>query len=434
MLERYSRQAMVDNWSATTRYSLMLKIELLAAQAMVQQGVVPADAVERLTKLCPTVTFNPQRIDEIERTVKHDVIAFLTHVAEQIGDDARWLHLGLTSSDVIDTALAVQLMQAADLLLQGVDALADALKTQALAHKHTFCIGRSHGMHAEPTTFGIKLAGFYTETLRNRARLLQARQEVAVCALSGPVGTFSSVTPQTEAYVAQALGLVPELVSTQVIPRDRHAAFFATLALIASSLERLAVEIRHLQRSEVAEAEEPFTAGQKGSSAMPHKRNPVASENITGLCRLVRSMAMPAFENVALWHERDISHSSVERMIAPDATITLDFALHRMAGVVRAWQIYPQNMQKNLQRSAGAVASQRILLALTQSGLSRDDAYKHTQRCAMAADSAGQTFEQVLLADADITQHITPQTIKTACDAPLHLEHIDTIFTRVFGA
>ena len=431
MLDRYTLPEAAAVWSAQTRFRLLLDIEIAAAAAMAERGEVPADAVLRIRQQAPQVRFDEARINEIERTVKHDVIAFLTHVAEQIGDDARFLHLGLTSSDVIDTAFAVQLTRAADVLIAALDRLAAALKLRALEHRATACIGRSHGMHAEPTTFGLKLAGFYAEFARARVRLQTARDEVAVCGLSGPVGTYSSVHPDIEAHVAAQLGLRAETVSTQVIPRDRHAAYFAALAVTAASLERLAVEIRHLQRSEVQEAEEPFTEGQKGSSAMPHKRNPVLSENVTGLCRLVRGYAAPALENVALWHERDISHSSVERFIAPDATVTLHFALHRMAEVIAGLRVYPDNMRRNLQRTGGVFASQRVLLELTRRGLPRDDAYRIVQRCAHVAGEH-LPFADALAADAEAAQHLSREDLAQLCAADAPLPHVEAIFARVF--
>jgi adenylosuccinate lyase len=379
-----------------------------------------------------------ERIDEIERETRHDVIAFLTWLAEGIGPESRFVHQGLTSSDVLDTCLAVQLTQAADLLLADIDDVLAALKRRAIEHKHTLTIGRSHGIHAEPTSFGLKLAGHYAEFARNRVRLLTARAEIATCAISGAVGTFAHVDPRVEAYVAEKLGLTPEPVSTQIIPRDRHAAFFAALAIIASSVERLATEVRHLQRSEVREAEEFFHAGQKGSSAMPHKRNPVLSENLTGLARLVRAAVIPALENVALWHERDISHSSVERGIGPDATVTLDFALARLAGMIDKLTIYPAQMAKNLESLGGVVHSGEVLLALTKAGILREDAYKIVQRNAMATwtklgDENAADFRANLLADPEVAGRISPEVIDAAMDAKLHLAEIDTLFARVFG-
>ena len=383
MIPRYTRAPMAAIWAPETRFRIWFEIEAHAASAMAELGLIPKEAAKTIWERGSAAKFDVARIDEIEREVKHDVIAFLTHLAEHIGPDARFVHAGLTSSDVLDTCFNVQLVRAADLLLADLDALLAALEKRALEHKITPTIGRSHGIHAEPTTFGVKLAYAYAEFDRAKARLRAARKEVATCAISGAVGTFANIDPRIEAYVADKMGLTPEPVSTQVIPRDRHAMYFATLAVIASSLERLAIEIRHLQRTEVLEAEEFFSEGQKGSSAMPHKRNPVLTENITGLARMVRSYALPAMENVALWHERDISHSSVERMIGPDATVTLDFALARMAGVIEKLVVYPENMRANLDRLGGLVHSQRVLLALTQKGVAREDAYRLVQRNAM---------------------------------------------------
>ncbi|MGD9378615.1 MAG: adenylosuccinate lyase, partial [Methyloceanibacter sp.] len=376
--------------------------------------------------------FDIDRIDEIEREVKHDVIAFLTSVAEHVGPEARYLHAGLTSSDVLDTCFNVQLTEAADILIADLDALLAALKTRALEHKHTITVGRSHGIHAEPTTFGLKLAQAYAEFARNRERMIRAREEVATCAISGAVGTFAHVDPRVEAYVAEKLGLRPEPISTQVIPRDRHAAFFATLAVIASSVERLATEIRHLQRTEVLEAEEFFSEGQKGSSAMPHKRNPVLSENLTGLARIVRGYAVPAMENVALWHERDISHSSVERMIGPDATVTLDFALARLTGVIEGLVVYPERMQANMDRLGGLIHSQRVLLALTNAGVSREDAYRLVQRNAMKVWQDNKDFLTELLSDPDVRSALPEKTIRDQFDLGYHTKHVDDIFSRVF--
>ena len=383
MIPRYSRPEMVDVWAPQTRFRIWFEIEAHACDALAEIGVIPKEAAREIWEKAGHVTFDIDRIDEIERVTKHDVIAFLTHLGEFIGPASRFVHQGMTSSDVLDTCLAVQLSRAADILIADVDALLAALKRRAFEHKMTPSIGRSHGIHAEPVTFGLKLAEAYAEFSRNRARLVAARAEIATCAISGAVGTFANVDPRVEAHVAEKLGLVSEPVSTQVIPRDRHAMFFATLGVVASSIERLAIEIRHLQRTEVLEAEEYFSPGQKGSSAMPHKRNPVLTENLTGLARLVRGMAVPAMENVALWHERDISHSSVERMIAPDATVTLDFALARLTQVVDKLLVYPENMARNLDRLGGLVHSQRVLLALTQKGISREEAYAFVQRNAM---------------------------------------------------
>jgi adenylosuccinate lyase len=444
MIPRYSRPEMVAVWSAETRFAIWFEIEALAAEAMAELGSIPAEAsrairdrgAARITAITPR---DLDRIEEIERETRHDVIAFLTWLSEGIGPEARFLHQGLTSSDVLDTCLAVQMTRAADLLIGGVERLLAALRARATEHKFTPTIGRSHGIHAEPTTFGLKLAGHYAEFTRNRTRLLAARAEIATCAISGAVGTFAAVDPRVEAHVARRLGLVPEPVSTQVIPRDRHAAFFAALAVVASGIERLAVEVRHLQRSEVREAEEYFHPGQKGSSAMPHKRNPVLSENLTGLARLVRGYAMPALENVALWHERDISHSSVERMIGPDATVTLDFALHRAAGMIEKLTVYPDRMQANLDALGGVVHSQKVLLALTQAGLSREAAYAAVQRAAMATWTAlgqagGREFRDNLLADSEVAAHLSPAALDAAMDPRRDFVAVETIFARVFGA
>jgi adenylosuccinate lyase len=443
MIPRYSRPEMVAVWSAETRFAIWFEIEALAAEAMAGLGTIPADAArvirERGAQRIAAMTARDlDRIDEIERETRHDVIAFLTWLSEGIGPEARFLHQGLTSSDVLDTCLAVQLTRAADLLIAGVDRLLAALKARAMEHKFTPTIGRSHGIHAEPTTFGLKLAGHYAEFARNRARLVTARAEIGTCAISGAVGTFAAVDPRVEAHVARHLGLAPEPVSTQVIPRDRHAAFFAALAVVASGIERLALEVRHLQRSEVREAEEYFHPGQKGSSAMPHKRNPVLSENLTGLARLVRGYAVPALENVALWHERDISHSSVERMIGPDATVTLDFALHRAAGMMETLTVYPERMQANLDSLGGVVHSQKVLLALTQAGLSREGAYAAVQRAAMATWTAlgtpgARDFRANLLADAEVAGCLTPAALDAAMDPKRDFTGVETIFARVFG-
>ena len=430
MIPRYSRAEMARIWEPETRFGIWLKIELYAAEAMAELGLIPKDAVEVAKK---KAGFDIDRIDEIEREVKHDVIAFLTSVAEHVGPEARFLHSGLTSSDVLDTCFNVQLVEAADLLIADLDALLAAIKTRAYEHKTTITVGRSHGIHAEPTTFGLKLAVAYAEFARSRERMVTAREEVATCAISGAVGTFAHVDPRVEAYVAKKLGLKPEPISTQVVPRDRHAAYFATLAVVASSVERLSTEIRHLQRTEVLEAEEFFSAGQKGSSAMPHKRNPVLSENLTGLARVVRGYAMPALENVALWHERDISHSSVERMIGPDATVTLDFALNRLTGVIKNLVIYPKRMQANMDRLGGLIHSQRVLLALTSAGVSREDAYRLVQRNAMKVWQENKDFLEELLADEDVTKALSPEVIRDQFDLGYHTKHVDDIFTRVFG-
>lgn len=433
MIPRYSRPEMVAIWSPETRFRIWFEIEAHACDALAAIGVIPKESAKTIWEKGGKAEFNVARIDEIEREVKHDVIAFLTHLAEFIGDDARFVHQGMTSSDVLDTCLNVQLTRAADLLLQDMDALLAAIKRRALEHKMTPTIGRSHGIHAEPTTFGVKLAYAYAEFERNRERLLRARDEIATCAISGAIGTFANVDPRVEEHVAQAMGLKPEPVSTQVIPRDRHAMFFATLGVIASSIERLATEIRHLQRTEVLEAEEFFSEGQKGSSAMPHKRNPVLTENLTGLARMVRAYVTPALENVALWHERDISHSSVERMIGPDATVTLDFALARLTQVIDKLLIYPANMQKNLDRLGGLVHSQRVLLALTQKGVSREDAYRLVQRNAMPVWRGEGDFLTLLKADPDVKKALSDAEIEEKFDLGYHFKHVDTIFDRVFG-
>ncbi|MCK6443857.1 adenylosuccinate lyase [Elstera cyanobacteriorum] len=430
MIPRYSRPKMVAIWEPENRYKIWMEIETLAAEAMAELGTIPKDVPVAVRA---RGAFNVARIEEIEAETKHDVIAFLTNLAEYVGEEARFVHQGMTSSDVLDTCLAVQLTQATDILLEDLDGLLAALKRRAFEHKHTLTVGRSHGIHAEPVTFGLKLATYYAEFARNKARLLAAREEIATCAISGAVGTFAHLDPRVEEYVAEKLGLKPETISTQVIPRDRHAAFFATLGVIASSIERLATEIRHLQRTEVREAEEFFSAGQKGSSAMPHKRNPVLTENLTGLARLVRSAVIPAMENVALWHERDISHSSVERMIAPDATVTLDFALARLTSVVDKLVVYPERMQANLDLLGGLVHSQQVLLELTQKGMSREDAYKAVQRNAMASWKEGKNYRALLEADADVAKHLTPQDIAALFDLGQHTRHVDTLFRRVFG-
>ncbi len=438
MIPRYSRPEMVAIWSAETRYRIWFEIEAHATTQLANLGVVPKAAAEAVWAKGSTASFDVARIDEIEATTRHDVIAFLTHLAEIVGPEARFVHQGMTSSDVLDTTLAVQLSRASDILLADVDGLLAALRRRAKEHKYSITIGRSHGIHAEPTTFGIKLAEAYAEFARARERLVAARKEIATCAISGAIGTFANIDPTVEAYVAEKLGLVPETVSTQVIPRDRHAMFFATLGVVASSVERLATEIRHLQRTEVLEAEEYFAPGQKGSSAMPHKRNPVLSENLTGLARLVRGMVTPALEDVALWHERDISHSSVERMIGPDATVTLDFALARLTGLIDKLVVYPDNMRRNLDLLGGLHNSQRVLLALTQAGMSRDDAYAAVQRNAMQVwemrgDRAGQ-FAKLLKADKDVSARLKPAEIDAMFDEFYHLKHVDMIFERVFGS
>jgi len=417
-------------WEPEAKFSIWLKIETYAAQAMAELGLIPKHAADAVRK---RGGFDAARIDQIEREVKHDVIAFLTSVSEHVGPEARFLHAGLTSSDVLDTCFNVQLVQAADLLIADVDALLAALKARAFEFKDTLTVGRSHGVHAEPTTFGLKLATAYAEFARARERLVRAREEVATCAISGAVGTFAHVDPRVEAYVAKKLGLTPEPISTQVIPRDRHAAYFATLAVVASSIERLATEIRHLQRTEVLEAEEYFSEGQKGSSAMPHKRNPVLSENLTGLARVVRAYAQPALEDVALWHERDISHSSVERVIGPDATIALDFALVRLTGIIKGLVVYPERMRANLKRLGGLIHSQRVLLALTEAGVPREEAYRMVQRNAMKVWDTGADFQAALLADKDVTKALSPDEIKAQFDLGYHTKHVDTIFARVFG-
>jgi adenylosuccinate lyase len=433
MIPRYARPQAAAIWSPETRYKIWFEIEAHAAQAMADLGTIPKDAAAAIWAKGGSATFDADRIDEIERTTKHDVIAFLTHVAEIVGDEARFLHQGMTSSDVLDTCLAVQLAKSADLLIEDVDLLLAALKRRAMEHKLTPTLGRSHGIHAEPTTFGLKLAGHYAEFARGRDRLVVARAEIATCAISGAVGTFANVDPRVEEYVAEKMGLTVEPISSQVIPRDRHAAFFCALAVVASSLERLAVEIRHLQRTEVLEAEEPFDPGQKGSSAMPHKRNPVLTENITGLARLIRSAAMPALEDVALWHERDISHSSVERGIAPDATVHLDFALRRMASVMERLMIYPENMAKNLDRLGGLVHSQRVLLGLTQKGMAREEAYAAVQRNSMKVWRGEGKFLDFLNADPEVNARMSPQELAALFDLDYHVKHVDTIFDRVFG-
>ncbi len=433
MIPRYSRPEMVAIWSSETKFRIWFEIEAHATSALADLGIVPKAAADLVWEKGGAATFDAERIDEIERVTKHDVIAFLTHLAEIVGPDARFVHQGMTSSDVLDTCLGVQLARACDLLLADIDGLLAALRRRAFEHKTTPTIGRSHGIHAEPVTFGLKLAQAHAEFSRNRRRLVSARAEIATCAVSGAVGTFANIDPRVEAYVAEKMGLSVEPVSTQVIPRDRHAMFFATLAVIASSIERLAVEIRHLQRSEVLEAEEFFSEGQKGSSAMPHKRNPVLTENLTGLARMVRAFALPAMENVALWHERDISHSSVERMIGPDATITLDFALVRLTGVIDKLVVYPENMRRNLDRLGGLVHSQRVLLALTQKGVSREDAYRLVQRNAMPVWRGEGDFLSLLKADPEVRAALSEAELADQFDLGYHLKHVDTIFERVFG-
>lgn len=443
MVPRYTRPQMEAIWSPEERYRIWFEVEALAAEAMARTGTVPEAAARAIRekggpRVAAITAADVARIDEIERVTRHDVIAFLTWLGEGIGEDARFLHLGLTSSDVLDTCLAVQMTRAADLLVADLDALLAALKARAMEHRRTPTIGRSHGIHAEPTTFGLKLAGHYAEFARGRARLMAARAEVATCAISGPVGTFASVDPRVEAFVAERLGLAVEPVSTQVIPRDRHAAFFCALAVVASGIERLATEVRHLQRSEVREAEEFFHPGQKGSSSMPHKRNPVLSENLTGLARLVRGYVTPALENVALWHERDISHSSVERVIAPDATIALDFALMRLAGMMEKLTVYPARMQANLDQLGGVVHSQKVLLALAQAGLSREDAYAAVQAAAMATwerlgTPGGMGFRDNLLANPKVSAKLDAAALDAAMDPARDFQHVDTIFARVFG-
>ena len=429
MIPRYSRPEMTRIWEPENKYQIWFEIEAHACDAMAELGVIPKVAAKTIWE---KGGFDIDRIDEIERETKHDVIAFLTSVAEHVGPEARFLHQGMTSSDVLDTCLAVQLAQASDILLADLDKVLGVLKRRAYEHKNTVCIGRSHGIHAEPTTFGLKLAGHYAEFARNRKRLEDARAEVATCAISGAVGTFANIDPRVEEYVAEKLGLTLEPVSTQVIPRDRHAAYFATLAVIASSVERLAVEIRHLQRTEVREAEEFFSEGQKGSSAMPHKRNPVLTENLTGLARVVRSAVIPAMENVALWHERDISHSSVERMIGPDATVTLDFALLRLAGIMDKLLVYPDAMMMNLERLQGLVHSQRVLLGLTQRGMSREDAYQAVQRNAMDVWKGNAAFLNLLKSDREIGEYLSNDDLEELFDLGYHTKQVDTIFARVF--
>jgi len=437
MIPRYSRPEMVAIWEPETKFRIWFEIEAHAATAQAKLGIIPQQAAKTVWEKGQKATFDIARIDEIEREVKHDVIAFLTHLSEVIGPEARFVHQGMTSSDVLDTTLSVQLKRACDILLSDIDAMLVALKKRALEHKNTITIGRSHGIHAEPTTFGIKLAQAYAEMQRNRERLEAAQTEISTCAISGAIGTFANIDPSVEEYVAEQLGLAVEPVSTQVIPRDRHAMFFATLGVIASSIERIATEIRHLQRTEVLEVEEFFSKGQKGSSAMPHKRNPILTENLTGLARLVRGMVTPALENVALWHERDISHSSVERMIGPDATITLDFALARLTGVIENLLVYPQNMQANIDLLGGLHNSQRVLLALTQAGLSREASYAAVQRNAMQVwqmqGNREGKFAELLKSDPEVAAALKPEQIDDMFDEAYHLKHVDMIFKRVFG-
>jgi adenylosuccinate lyase len=430
MIPRYSRPEMTAIWSEERKFQIWFEIEAHACDAQAKLGVIPRDAAATIWQ---RGAFDIERINDIERETKHDVIAFLTNLAEYVGEDARFVHQGMTSSDVLDTTLSVQLSRASDLMLAGLDRLLAGLRSRAHEHKRTATIGRSHGIHAEPTTLGLKFASFYAEFSRCRERLVAARREVATCAISGAVGTFAHIDPFVEEHVAEKMGLEIEPVSTQVIPRDRHAMYFATLGVIASSIERLSVEIRHMQRTEVHEVEEFFSAGQKGSSAMPHKRNPVLTENLTGIARIVRAAVVPALENVALWHERDISHSSVERVFAPDATIALDFALHRLAGVVENLLVYPENMQTNLDQLGGLVHSQQVLLALTQKGVSRENAYVYVQRNAMKIWAEGGSYLDNLKADADVSAHLSDQELDSLFDLNQHFQHVDTIFKRVFG-
>ena len=441
MIERYARKEMTDIWSAATKYRIWFEIEAHGCDALAELGVIPKSAAENIWKQGGSAKFDVARIDEIEREVKHDVIAFLTHLAEFIGEDARFVHQGFTSSDILDTTLSVQLARATDLLLVGMDRVLAALEKRAKEHKDTITIGRSHAIHAEPTTFGIKLARFHAEFARGKERLIAARKEIAVCAISGAIGTFANIDPKVEEHVAEKMDLAIEPVSSQVIPRDRHAAYFAALGVIASSIENVAVEIRHLQRTEVLEAEEFFSKGQKGSSAMPHKRNPILTENLTGLSRLVRMAVVPAMENVALWHERDISHSSVERGIGPDSTVHLDFALHRLAGVIENLVVYPEKMKSNMDRLGGLHNSQRFLLALTQAGEQRESAYRLVQRNAMKVwemfrteGSAGEgSFLNLILQDKDVMALLSEEQVRDMFDDEYHLKHVDTIFKRVFG-
>jgi adenylosuccinate lyase len=433
MIPRYSRPEMTNIWEPQTRFRIWFEIEAHAADAMAELGIVPKSAAKKIWKMGKDAIFDVARIDAIEAETKHDVIAFLTHLSEIVGPEARFVHQGMTSSDVLDTCFNIQLVRAADLLIADIDGLLAALKRRAKEHKNSVCIGRSHGIHAEPTTFGVKLAISFAEFTRCRARLIAAKKEVSTCAISGAVGTFANIDPSVEEYVAKKLGLTPEPVSTQVIPRDRHAMYFSILAVVASSIERLATEIRHLQRTEVLEVEEYFSPGQKGSSAMPHKRNPVLTENLTGLARLVRSAAVPALENVALWHERDISHSSVERGIGPDATVHLDFALKRLTGVIDKLLVYPENMKRNLDRLGGLIHSQRILLALTQKGMSREASYAAVQRNAMPVWRGEGNFLDLLMKDKEVSSHLKPAELKVLFDLGYHTKHVETIFKRVFS-
>ena len=430
MIPRYTRKEMARIWEPENRFRIWLEIETLACEKQAQLGIIPAEAVKVIRE---KGSFDIARIDEIEAEVKHDVIAFLTSVAEFVGPEARFIHQGMTSSDVLDTCFSVQLVQAADELLTDLDMVLESIRERAFEHKDTVCMGRSHAIHAEPVTFGLKLATWYAEMQRNRQRLKAARENIATGAISGAVGTFANIDPAVEEYVCEKLGLIPEPVSTQVIPRDRHAEYFCTLAIIASSMERIVVEIRHLQRTEVLEAEEFFSKGQKGSSAMPHKRNPILSENLTGQARMVRAYCLPALENVALWHERDISHSSVERNIGPDATVTLDFSLRRLVGLIRNLVVYPENMLKNLNQMRGLVFSQKILLDLTQAGVSREDSYRMVQRNAMKVWDEGKDFQEELLADTEVVAALGEDKIRESFDLNYHLKHVDTIFKRVFG-
>jgi adenylosuccinate lyase len=430
MIPRYTRKEMAQIWEPENRFRIWLEIETLACEAQAQLGVIPKEVVPVIRE---KGNFNIERIDAIEAEVKHDVIAFLTSVAEFVGPEARFIHQGMTSSDVLDTCLSVQMVQAADELLADLEMLLESIKLRAFEHKDTVCMGRSHGIHAEPVTFGLKLASFYAEMQRNRTRLQAARENIATGAISGAVGTFANINPFVEEYVCEKMGLKPEPVSSQVIPRDRHAEYFCVLAIIASSIERIAIEVRHLQRTEVLEAEEQFTKGQKGSSAMPHKRNPILSENLTGQARYVRSMCIPALENVALWHERDISHSSVERYIGPDATVALDFSLRRLNGLIRNLVVYPENMLRNLNQMKGLVFSQKILLDLTQSGVSREDSYRLVQKNAMKVWEEGKDFQTELLADPEVVGALGETKIRESFNLSYHLKHVDTIFKRVFG-
>ena len=430
MIPRYSRQEMVSIWEPENKFQIWFEIEAHACDAQAELGVIPKEAAKSVWN---KGKFEVERIDQIERETKHDVIAFLTNLAEHVGDHARFMHQGMTSSDILDTCLAVQLSQASDLLLSDLDRLLLALKNRAFEFKDLPQIGRSHGIHAEPVTFGIKLASFYAEFSRNRERLIQARKEIATCAISGAVGTFANIDPYVEEYVAKSMGLVVEPISTQIIPRDRHAMFFSVLGVIACSIERLATEIRHMQRTEVREVEEFFSEGQKGSSAMPHKRNPILTENLTGLARLVRASVIPAQENVALWHERDISHSSVERMISPDTTITLDFALNRLSGVIENLLVYPESMKKNIDQLGGLIFSQRVLLGLTQAGVSREESYKIVQRNAMKVWQNGQNFLSSLKSDREVTEKISSDELEGFFDLDYHTKHVNTVFQRVFG-